>query len=81
MPLYPNAKDLIRKNLEALQAGQRIPRVSVGKLTRTQIEAINARQAAEDLPPSIDEVFSLTAISIKGGFWRRVIGLMMSLTS
>jgi len=50
MPLYPTAKDLIRKNLEALQAGQRVPRVTVGKLTKAQIEAVNAQQAAEDLP-------------------------------
>jgi hypothetical protein len=56
MPLYPNAKYLIRKNLEALQAGQRVPRVTVGKLTKTQIEAVNAQQAAEELPLSIDEV-------------------------
>ena len=56
MPLYPNAKDLIRKNLEALQAGQRVPRVVVGRLTRVQFETLNAQQAAEDLPLSIDEV-------------------------
>jgi ArsR family metal-binding transcriptional regulator len=42
MPLYPYAKALIRKNLEALQAGQRVPRVAVGKLTMTQIKAVNA---------------------------------------
>jgi hypothetical protein len=56
MPLYPNAKDLIRKNLEALQTGQRVPRVAVGKLTMAQIKAVNAQQAAEGLPLSIDEV-------------------------
>jgi len=56
MPLYAHAKDLIRKNLEALQAGQRVPRLTVGKLTKAQIEAVNAQQAAEDLPLSIDEV-------------------------
>ena len=56
MPLYTNAKDLIRKNLEALQVGQRVPRVIVGRLTKMQIEAVNAQQAAEDLPLSIDEV-------------------------
>jgi hypothetical protein len=56
MPLYTNAKALIRKNLEALQAGQRVPRVIVGRLTKMQIEAVNAQQAAEDLPLSIDEV-------------------------
>ena len=43
MTLYPNAKDLIRKNLETIQAGQRVPRVIVGKLTKTQIEAVNAQ--------------------------------------
>jgi hypothetical protein len=56
MPLYPDAKDLIRKNLELLQAGQRVPRITVGKLTRLQIEAVNAQQAAEGLPLSIDEL-------------------------
>lgn len=56
MPLYPYAKGLIRKNLEALQAGQRVPRVAVGKLTMTQIKAVNAQQADEGLPLSIDEV-------------------------
>jgi hypothetical protein len=56
MPLYPNSKDLIRKNLEALQAGQRVPHIAVGRLTREQIEAVNAQQAAAGLPLSIDEV-------------------------
>jgi hypothetical protein len=56
MPLYPNAKDLIRRNLEALQAGQRVPRVTVARLTKVQIGAVNAQQTAEDLPLSIDEV-------------------------
>jgi hypothetical protein len=56
MPLYPSAKGLIRKNLEALQAGQRVPRIAVGKLTMAQIKAVNAQQAAEGLPLSIDEV-------------------------
>lgn len=56
MPLNSNGKDLIRKNLETLQAGERVPRVVVGRLTRVQIEAINAQQAAEELPLSIDEL-------------------------
>jgi hypothetical protein len=56
MPLYPNAKVLIRKNLHALQAGERAPRVAIGRLTRPQIEAVNAQQAAKGLPLSIDEV-------------------------
>ncbi|MGA2572174.1 MAG: hypothetical protein ABSF23_16830 [Terracidiphilus sp.] len=56
MPLNPNAKDLIRRNLEAIHAGQRVPRVVIGRLTRMQIEAINAQQRAENLPLSIDEV-------------------------
>lgn len=56
MSLNPNAKDLIRRNLEAIQAGQRVPRVVIGRLTTVQIEAINAQQMAENLPLSIDEV-------------------------
>jgi hypothetical protein len=56
MPLYPNAKELIRKNLEALQVGERVPRVAIGRLTKAQIEAVNAQQAAQELPLSIDEV-------------------------
>jgi hypothetical protein len=56
MPLYPNAKDLIRKNLKAIQAGERAPRVIVGRLTMAQIKAVNAQQEAERLPLSIDEV-------------------------
>ncbi|MGD0546411.1 MAG: hypothetical protein ABR991_01115 [Terracidiphilus sp.] len=56
MPLYPNAKDMIRKNLEAIQAGERAPRVVIGRLTKAQIEAVNAQQTAEELPLSIDEV-------------------------
>ena len=56
MPLYPHAKDLIRNNLKAIQAGERAPRIAVGRLTKAQIEAVNAQQAAEELPLSIDEV-------------------------
>jgi hypothetical protein len=56
VPLYPNAKDLIRKNLEALGAGQRVPRVAVGMVTKAQIEAVNAQQTAEELALSINEV-------------------------
>jgi hypothetical protein len=56
MPLNPDAKDLIRRNLESIHAGQRVPRVAIGRLTRVQIEAINAQQMSEDLPLSIDEV-------------------------
>jgi len=56
LPSYPNAKEMIRRNLEALQAGEWVPRVIVGRLTKAQIEAVNALQAAEGLPLSIDEV-------------------------
>jgi hypothetical protein len=56
LPLYPNAKEMIRRNLEALQTGERVPRVAVGRLTKAQIEAVNAQQAAAELPLSIDEV-------------------------
>ncbi|MGD0630146.1 MAG: hypothetical protein ABR987_12370 [Terracidiphilus sp.] len=56
MPLYANGRDLIRKNLAALQAGERTPRVVVGRLTKSQIEAVNAQQAEQGLPLSIDEL-------------------------
>jgi len=56
MPLYVYGIDLIRKNLEAMHAGQRVPRIKVGRLTKTQIEAVNAQQDARALPFSIDEV-------------------------
>jgi hypothetical protein len=56
LPLYPDARNLIRKNLEALQIGQRVPRIAVGRLTKIQIETVNAQQSAEDLPLSIEEV-------------------------
>ncbi|MGB8260702.1 MAG: hypothetical protein WCE75_10145 [Terracidiphilus sp.] len=56
MPLNPDGKELIRRNLEALQAGGRVPRVVVGRLTAAQIQAINRQQLAEDLPLSIDQV-------------------------
>lgn len=56
MPLYPNAKDLIRKNLQAIAVGERVPRIAVGRLTETQIAAVNAQQSTQSLPLSIDEV-------------------------
>jgi hypothetical protein len=56
MPLYSNAKDLIRQNLVAILEGHRVPRVAIGKLTKAQIEAIHEQQAAKGLPLSIDEV-------------------------
>jgi hypothetical protein len=56
MPLYENALSLIRRNLEALQLGQRVPRIAIGVLTNEQIAAVNARQAEDGLPLSIAEV-------------------------
>ena len=70
MPLNGYAKELIRRNLEALQAGQRVPRITVGKLTKVQIDAINVQQAAEDLPLSIDEVVFVGRHIFK----RRIVG-------
>jgi hypothetical protein len=56
MPLYRGARDLIRRNLEAIEADQRVLRITAGKLTKMQIGAVNAQQAADDLPLSIDEL-------------------------
>ena len=56
MPLYPEAKALIRKNLEALSQGQRAPRLLVGRLTEKQIDAVNSHQIEQELLLSVAEV-------------------------
>lgn len=50
MPLYDNAKYLIRANLEELDRGGRVRAVVIGTFTREQHEAINAHKASVGLP-------------------------------
>jgi hypothetical protein len=56
MPLYENARELMRANLEALARGEKVPRVAIGTLTDVQLAAVNAERAAEDLPLVVAEI-------------------------
>ena len=64
MPLYPGAKVLIRKNLEAIPAGQKVGNIVIGALTDKQLEAINAQRTEDELP----KFSSLVAMSTKVEF-------------
>jgi len=50
MPLYENALETIRANLETLSAGGRPRFQAIGKLTDSQLAAINQKQAEKGLP-------------------------------
>jgi len=58
MPLFENAADLIRSNLEQFQltVKVRVPTVAIGTLTDVQLSAINENRAEERLRPIIAEV-------------------------
>jgi hypothetical protein len=58
MPLYENAAELIRTNLEQFSPTKkvRVKAVVIGVLTETQLAALNAYQDAEHLPRSTGEV-------------------------
>lgn len=50
MPLYDNALEIIRTNLEQLQNGERPRFVAIGKLTDEQLTTINQKQIEKGLP-------------------------------
>jgi len=50
MPLYENALELIRQNLEQLQNGERPKFQAIGKLTDEQLNTINQKQFEKGLP-------------------------------
>jgi len=50
MPLYANARDLVRVNLELIKAGERPRVVSIGYLTEVQHQAINGIRDREGKP-------------------------------
>lgn len=50
MPLYDNAIDTIRTNLEQLQNGERPRFQAIGKLTDEQLETINQKQIEKGFP-------------------------------
>jgi hypothetical protein len=58
MPLFANALQLIRENLERCQAGdkRRPPVVVIGTLTETQLNIVNAKRVEDDLPLMAPEV-------------------------
>jgi hypothetical protein len=49
LPLYEDAKDKIRFNLQKIQSGDRAPLVTIGHLTDVQFEQMNQRRAALSL--------------------------------
>lgn len=49
MPLYHDAQDKIRYNLQKIQSGDRAPLVAIGYLTDFQFEQMNLRRAALSL--------------------------------
>ena len=66
MPLYSGAKVLIRKNLEAIPAGQKVGNIVIGALTDKQLEAINAQRTEDELPFVIAEVLFVGGHVYKG---------------
>lgn len=50
MPLYDNALEIIRTNLEQLKNGERPKFVAIGKLTDEQLATINQKQLENGLP-------------------------------
>ena len=59
MPLFDNAIDLIRRQLEDIQKGNRVRAIVIGTLTPAQLGTINAERHREGQPPIIDEVLFL----------------------
>ena len=56
MPLNPEARELIRINLEQIGQGKKVKAVAIGALTEAQLNEINANRLAEGLPPIVAEV-------------------------
>lgn len=50
MPLYHNAFELIRANLETLQKGARVELVAIGRFTDEQFETINEHRQRNKMP-------------------------------
>jgi hypothetical protein len=59
MPLYADAPTLLRANLQSLACGKRVRLVAIGKLTDTQLNAINQERLARGYPPIEAEVVFL----------------------
>lgn len=59
MPLFENATELLRRQLEEIERGNRVKALIVGKLTAAQLAAINGERAREGQAPIIDEILFL----------------------
>jgi hypothetical protein len=56
MPLYTDALNLIRANLEMASKRQKPPLIRIGVLSPDQLTTINEHRLEEDLPPVVAEV-------------------------
>jgi hypothetical protein len=56
MPLFENARQLIRANLEEIMSARRPKRVEIGDLSDEQLDQINAFRETHELPPIIARV-------------------------
>ncbi|HEY5329372.1 MAG TPA: hypothetical protein VIJ79_05780 [Acidobacteriaceae bacterium] len=56
MPLYANALNLIRANLEIAAKGQKPPLIRIGELSADQLATVNAQRLEEDLLPVVSQV-------------------------
>ena len=65
VPLYVNARDVIRTNLGRIRNKNKVHIVPIGTLTPVQLTTINASRLKQGLRPIEEEVFLLVAISIK----------------
>jgi len=61
MPLYADAKAIVRANLLAIQAGQKVRGVPIGTLTAPQLAFINAQRSEDGLPEVVAEVLFVGA--------------------
>src|SRR5208337_3431057 len=57
MPLVPNAERLIRGNFAVIKRGKKPPRVTIGNLTKKQLDDINAVRSTRGMVPLSGEVF------------------------
>jgi hypothetical protein len=70
MPLYVNAGDSLRTNLERIRDGKKVHIVPIGVLTLEQLGAINAGRFVQDLDPIAAEVVFVGAHI----YQRRIVG-------
>jgi hypothetical protein len=56
MPLFENALDAIRANLEAVGRKERVKLISIGALTESQLAGINRYRNDHGLPPISGEI-------------------------